>query len=57
MRWLSVVILWVLSFVLYLAILNGFRWLGIEREVFDIIGRLTIAVGCTFVLNYTVIHK
>jgi hypothetical protein len=57
MRWLPVVILWVLSFVLYLAILNGLRWLGIERESFDFIGRLTIAIGCTFVLDRTVIRK
>jgi len=57
MRWLHVVILWVLSFVLYLAILNGLRWLGIEREAFDFIGRLTIAIGCTFALDRTVIRK
>ena len=57
MRTIVVVILWVLSFVLYLAILNGLRWLGVEAEAFDFIGRMAVAVGCVLVLDRTVIRN
>lgn len=52
MRIHDTVILWLISMVVMVAIINGLRWLGIETEVFDFIGRIAVGILVVKIVGY-----
>ena len=45
------------SVVALAAIVNAFRWLGIEAEAFDFIGRFAVGVGLVKIIDHLVFRN
>jgi purine-cytosine permease-like protein len=57
MRVYHTVMLWFFSMVALVAVVNTFRWLGIETEAFDFIGRMAVGVGLVALIDNLVFKR
>lgn len=49
-----IVLVWIMPFMIFLSLIYCLRFIGIEREVFDFVGRLATAIAIVILNGYVI---